>query len=450
MTILEEIGAWVAATPSLDAVASRLGIHCLDATGAWIAGRATAEAAELAGLQARIQGLSGGGASGRLDRLALRVATTRLTEIDDIHMASCTTAGSVVIPTALTLAAAPGMAPVRAADFAQALRAGYGVMAGFGEAISGPTILYRGILPTYLLAPLGAAATAARLLRLDGTACAHALAIALTSLSGGLGMPGGKAPRWLLIGQAARAGALAALAAAEGFQGDLGLIEGDFLARVHGVACPPDALAAQFTAAHILPGLSIKPFCAAKQTIAAIAAFRDLLGQGLVPERIAEIEVRVPPAYAAMIGHRHASASRLGRISSVAYQLALAACRPDALGDIIRPDLTADPAIAAIMARVRVAADEELAGFYPRSWPARVRVVQVDGAEFSALVTDAPGDPAHPFSAAEAGAKFAALATACLGGATGNLARDLLAAPVDDAALAIALRGVEAVESVAA
>ena len=40
-----------------------------------------------------------------------RVAITRMTELDDIHMASCTTPGAVVVPTALTVAAALGASP---------------------------------------------------------------------------------------------------------------------------------------------------------------------------------------------------------------------------------------------------------------------------------------------------------------------------------------------------
>jgi hypothetical protein len=74
-----------------------------------------------------------------------------LTEVDDIHMASCTTPGSVVIMTALALAGA-GYGSCDGTDFyADAIHTGYEVMTRLGEAVSGPEILHEGVWPTYLL-----------------------------------------------------------------------------------------------------------------------------------------------------------------------------------------------------------------------------------------------------------------------------------------------------------
>ena len=122
-----------------------------------------------------------------LDRIALGVAMTRLTEIDDIHMPSCTTPSSVVVPTALAIAGHLQLRDAR--TFTHALYAGYEVMTRFGVAISGPSILTRGIWPTYLAAPLCAAAVTARLLGLTAEKTANALGIALTMISGAPGGP---------------------------------------------------------------------------------------------------------------------------------------------------------------------------------------------------------------------------------------------------------------------
>ena len=54
-------------------------------------------------------------------------------------------------------------------DLAAAIVAGYEAMIRLGAAIDGPSVLYRGIWPTYFAAPFGAAAVAARLFRLDGS-----------------------------------------------------------------------------------------------------------------------------------------------------------------------------------------------------------------------------------------------------------------------------------------
>jgi 2-methylcitrate dehydratase PrpD len=88
------------------------------------------------------------------------VALARLSEIDDIHLASMTTPGAIVVPAALTIAAS--LPDVASDDIAAAIIAGYEAMIRLGAAIDGPSVLYRGIWPTYFAAPLGAAAVAAR------------------------------------------------------------------------------------------------------------------------------------------------------------------------------------------------------------------------------------------------------------------------------------------------
>jgi hypothetical protein len=88
-TLLDRLGAWVAGEAPED---PRLANHLLDTIGAWLAGSVTEDGQALRGAQ-------GSGTLALtphpLDRLALRVGQTRLTEIDDIHLPTCTTPGSV-------------------------------------------------------------------------------------------------------------------------------------------------------------------------------------------------------------------------------------------------------------------------------------------------------------------------------------------------------------------
>src|SRR5206468_3611407 len=102
---------------------------------------------------------------------------------------------SVVMPTALALSHGPTAGDP--ADFLAALLTGYEVLTRFGQAVAGPSILYRGIWPTYLAAPLGAAATASRLLGLSAEATAHALAAAVTLTSSTSGRARAPSSRWL-------------------------------------------------------------------------------------------------------------------------------------------------------------------------------------------------------------------------------------------------------------
>src|SRR5262249_11794476 len=107
-------------------------------------------------------------------RLAGWCASARLTEADDIHLTSCTTPGSVVVPTALHLASVGAFETWR--DFATAVLAGYETLIRVGYAIDGPRVLAKKIWPTLFAAGTGAAAVACRAWKLDVAQTAGALA----------------------------------------------------------------------------------------------------------------------------------------------------------------------------------------------------------------------------------------------------------------------------------
>jgi 2-methylcitrate dehydratase PrpD len=436
MTNLDRMGEWIAARGDANAsqsVRQLLAIHLLDTIGAWIAGGVTEDGEMLARMTSSPSAPLSVFGNQPLDRIALAVATTRLSEIDDIHMLSCTTPSSVVVPVALGIAGQIKRRDARA--FAHSSCAGYEVMTRFGSAVNGPAILRRGVWPTYLAAPLCAAAVAARLLGLSAEKIADALAIALTMTSGAPGRSIGASPRWLLLGMAARAGCAAALASAHGYAGDRTLLDDDWLMRTHGIPCDAGALVAPAAGDCAIGALSLKPYCAAKQTIAAIDAFRNILSRGISCNDMVALRVSVPPAYAEMIGHRNAAGSRVARITSVAYQLALAAYRPDELDNVARPDLASDPEIAAFMSRVEVVADQALEQHCPVRWPARVEAVLKNGRTETNLVLDATGDPPSSRDF-DVRAKFHRLADPVLGTtAAQDLAEVCLAAVEHDDAL---------------
>src|SRR5262245_55250908 len=154
MTTLETMGAFVARgirgrVPEKTRALAVL--HVMDTVGAWIAGARTSEG------QALLRAASA--RDGGLD-VATPCALARLSEVDNIHLASATTPGGIVIPAALTVAAArPG---TDGTALLEAIVAGIEAMVRLGAAIGGPSVLYRGIWPTYFAAPFGAAAVAAR------------------------------------------------------------------------------------------------------------------------------------------------------------------------------------------------------------------------------------------------------------------------------------------------
>ena len=393
----------------------RLRLHVADSIGAWIAATQTPEGKLLISYRDRRR--SGGRTSGDslADDLATHCALTRLSEIDDIHLASMTTPGSIAVPAAMTVAAAlPG---ADSADVAAAMLAGYEAMIRLGLAVKGPNILYRGIWPTYFAAGFATAAVAARLMRLDQRQTAQALALALTMASPTVGQHhASTTARWFLAGNAARGGLTAASAAQAGFTADTDVLQSRLFPDVYGIEPDLGAMNKAADGAPALAQVSIKPWCAARQTMAATQALREIFDRGVSAAEISEVAVYVPPPHLKMIDHGVQAGNRASFLTSLPYQLALAALRPDQMSDLDQPADTALPPLQSFMAQVRVAGDETLLADYPIAWPARV-VVATSSGRHEQRVHDVPGDPARPFGEGDVHGKFRRCVARCLGDA---------------------------------
>ena len=97
-----------------------------------------------------------------------------------------------------------------------------------------------------------------------------------------------------------------------------------------------------------------------------------------------------------MIDHGVVAGDRVSHLTSVQYCMAVAALAPEAAFDIQQAPAKIPSAVQALMAKIKVQADERLLAEYPRSWPARVRVT-AGAARQERTVTHVPGDPALPF-----------------------------------------------------
>jgi 2-methylcitrate dehydratase PrpD len=416
MGSLEDLGAFVArcATPSPH-LREILALHVADIVGAWIASVPTREGAALK--RWRVAS-SEGAAPGSTHRLRLDVAThcalARLSEVDDIHLASTTTPGAIVVPAAVTIAAA--LRNRDPAALAAAMIAGYEVMVRFGQAIDGPSILYRGIWPTYFATPLGIAAVAARLLDLDAVQCAHALALALARSAPGVGHHNlTTTSRWLAVGEAAGTGLVAALAARAGFTSDLGLLDGSYLPGVFNLRPDRVVLTQRLGERFSLEEVAFKPWCAARQTMAATQALIEIISSGVAADAIAQVTAFVLPPHRRMIDHGITVGDRASCLTSLPYRLALAALAPHKTWDVGQAPADVPDDIRAFMDQVAVAPDEALLSSFPSRWPARIAVVTPSG-RYERTVTDVPGDPARPFDAHAVEEKFRRLAGPVTGG----------------------------------
>lgn len=384
MQVLAQLGTFVAEARAADLPAHDLAVQRRHFVDTVIAGAVGSQAPAFKAMRP----LWGDGAE---ERIALHAAAIRMTEIDDIETTSCTTPSSVTVPVALGVPGADG-------DLRDALYVGTDLLVRFGAAVNGPELLYRNIWPTYLAAPMAAAATAARMMRLDADKSAVALALGLVLSAGGSGRFAEiGSPRWLLHARAVENGVFAARAAAMGFGADLTLLDGEWLELTHGAVLDRERLLDGLGAQSVYPRLSIKPFASAKQAIAAVSAFIALMEQGIDPEAIISVHVHVPGSYAAMLERKPAKGAR--NYASVAYQCALAAYHRDSLHHSYG-DLPLSPPMQALMDKVSVIPDPLLDQHYPQHWPARV-VVEANGASREHTIIAAPGDPESSFADAE-------------------------------------------------
>ncbi len=236
---------------------------------------------------------------------------------------------------------------------------------------------------------------------LDEARTGHALSLAFMLMAGGVGrIHGAPSGRWFLYADAVAGGVAAAAAARADYCGDSDILEKNWLADTHGIALDRDPLTAPYGEISVYAALSQKPFCSAKQGIAAIEAFQAAVREAAIrPDAITKVRVRVPPAYAGMIATRAEPGARQSALVSVAHQIALAALAPKRLYDIDRSTAIADADLDAdvtqLAAKVEVVADAALEAFYPQHWPAEVEIVA--GSEtLRRRVVAAFGDPEYP------------------------------------------------------
>ena len=284
------------------------------------------------------------------------------------------TPGSIVDPRGNDIGGSVARARI-SRDLAPAMLAGYEAMIRLGLAIKGPNVLYRGIWPTYFGAGFATAAVAARLLRLDRTAnraCAR--------LGAELGLARGRPASCrdhgaLVSGRKRRAQRIdGGVRGAGGFYRRYRHVCARACSRTFTASSPTSARWPRRTTPRRWLRVSFKPWCAARQTMAATQALREILDGGVAAADISEITAYVLPPHLKMIDHGIKSGNRASFLTSLPYQLALAglASRTDARSRSARG--TSHCRRCGLHGARTVAGDETLLADYPNAWPARIVV----------------------------------------------------------------------------
>jgi 2-methylcitrate dehydratase PrpD len=391
VSLSRELVRLIRKKPAAEADLKLAALMVLDTTACAMGGLGSDPARMLAAMAQPSPGDIGG-------RAFLFGGLCHILELDDLHRASVTHPGSVVVPAAWAMA---DHHDLRGRDFLRAILAGYETCTRAGMA-AGPRH-YKVWHATSTCGPFGAAMAAAELLELNEDACVWALGNAGTQSSGLWEfLPSASMSKHLHTARAAQSGVIAALLAREGFTGPGTIFEGE-RGFFRGM-CPdprPEAIQARPDAPWEITRDSVKPWPCCRHTHPAIDAALAIHSQiggkaiGKVSVRTYQVALDIcdhalpDNAYAAKFSLQHCVATALSK------------------GVVIRSSFDDDRRLEVreLAGKVQLGVSEPLNAAYPQAWGAEVEVETADGRLLRELRPHCKGDPENPMSEEEIVAK---------------------------------------------
>lgn len=394
-TLAEGLNALIRQKPVSDADLASAALFVLDTLACAIGARQTRPAQMLAKVSPP--------KSDDVDKSAFYVGgVAHILEMDDLHRASVTHPGSVVIPAAWAFA---HLRNLDGREFLRAVLAGYEACTRIGMAVGKEH--YRVWHNTATCGPFGSAMAVALLDGLNDTQTVWALGNAGTQ-SAGLWefLSAGAMSKHLHTARGAQAGLMAARLAKEGFTGPARILEGEkgFFKGL----CPdpdPSAVLRDAEAPWQLVQTSIKPWPCCRHTHPTIDAAIEL-HQLLGGAEIAKVEVGTYQA-AIDVCDRPDPTEPYGARFSLQHCVAAALAKGEVIADSF--ETAARSAHAALRDRVALHVDLQVDAGYPDAWGTVVTVETTDGRRLRTQRRECKGDPGNPVTPADLRAKASQL-----------------------------------------
>ncbi len=334
-------------------------------------------------------------------------------ETDDTHFPTVTHPGSVIIPAALAIGEKER---VSGKDLIAAVVLGYDVLCRVSKTLDRRWMQERCIHAGSICAGFGAAATAARLLRLPAKQVRYALAFAGTQASG--------LTTWrddaehvdkalCHSGLPARNGVCAALWAQAGMTATEDIFEGpENIIYAFAEKSNPAELTRELGSRYEISDTGIKVYPTGQPMQATLTGYFSLVTEhNLKPrEEIQKIVVRLPQSQSRTINDRH--------MPDINCQYLLAVAMLDGKIDFQNShdfERMHDPQVLELKKRVEIVADPELTRKHPAVRSAIVEITTFDGRHWEMLVDRVPGAPYNPLSAAQVEEKYLSLSVPVLG-----------------------------------
>ena len=331
-------------------------------------------------------------------------------ELDDTHDSSVSHPGAVVIATALALGI---QHQASGGEIMAAIAAGYEAMGRAGRAVGASDVIEFGYHPTALFGGFGAAATAGKLLGLDGRGIASAWGLMLSMAGGSMQFsedPLGTTVKRLHGGYGAHNGILAAEFAALGIAGPSRALDGRYgLGRLFGQHPNFEELARPDDAALEIHRISMKPYPCCRLFHSTIDALRDVTENfSLDPGQISEIRVGGPAIMCTQHMLRR-PISVMAAQYSLPFSLATSLVFGPDVYEAYGEDKFEDARILRLADKVDAVEDSEMEAAFPEHFGSWVELRTQSGETRRANMLDSIGTPARPMDTAALQDKIAGL-----------------------------------------
>lgn len=331
-------------------------------------------------------------------------------ELDDLHTTALLHATTLAVPVAMAFAEREGAS---GQEFLMACVAGFEV--GLRVGIAGTQGLFnRGFHPQGTTGVFCAAATGARMLRLDAGATQHALGIAASLACGLMAAQEGAMTKRLHSGHAGQAGAFAALLAQRGYTGvpdAIEKVEGGFL-RTYSDRIAPEHLTSGLGAQWQTLAIGFKAYPTVACVHGPIALLHSIMQERrLHSSDIASLRIKCGThTFKHTVWPFRASGLTEAQMNMY-YCLSVMALRGEVFVDQFREDRLADADVLEFMKRISVEIDPAVDALGPQCRDAvNLELRTNDGRAFVVEKKWRPGSPEEPLTSGELRAKFRRLA----------------------------------------
>ena len=336
-------------------------------------------------------------------------------ELDDIHKESIIHPGSLALPVALALAQSRGKASGR--DLITAMVAGYEVGARVGNAAT-VRLLLKGFHPQGTSGAFTAAASAARMLKLDAHQTLHTLGIVGSQGAGLMAAQEGAMVKRFHSGRAAQSGIYSALLAQRGFTGIEDVLEaayGGYLVT-HSDQPAAEKLTQGLGSVWETLNVGYKPYAAVTSIHTALDALAGILREHkLAAGDIATIEAALSQATYLHCAWEYKAQGVTAAQMNLYYGLAMIALDGAAFVDQYRQERLTDPRVLDLVKRIGARIDPEIEAMGAAfRHAARIKVVTRDGRELKAELLNRRGSAENPLKPEDIDYKFRQVVKQCL------------------------------------